>query len=283
MNQSASLYLVATPIGHLGDITYRAVEVLAAVQLIAAEDTRHSKRLLQHYSINTPCISLHEHNESSRIDKILKQLELGHSVALISDAGTPLISDPGYLLVREVRKAGYPVVPIPGACALIAALTASGLPTDRFCFEGFLPAKKGALKNKLLSLQGESRTMIFYESVHRVVATLDVMRAVFGDNREAVVAREITKTYETICDGTLAFLSEWITADKNQQRGEYVLIVKGCSPDVFQSAKLHQLETYLPIMLSELSLKQSVALLVELLDLPKKQVYAAALALRDQN
>lgn len=282
MKQSACLYLVATPIGHLDDMTYRAVMVLQKVDLIAAEDTRHSQRLLQHYRVETPCISLHEHNESSRVARLLSYLDSGKSIALISDAGTPLISDPGFVLVRAVREAGYDVVPVPGPCALIAALTISGLPTDRFCFEGFLPAKKGTMTNKLLALQTETRTMIFYESVHRVMTTLMIMRDVFGGDREAVVARELTKTYETVCSGTLAFLCDWMTNDANQRRGEFVVVVKGVLEEGEADEKQAKLHKLLPIVLAELSVKQSVALLVELLDLPKKQVYAAALQYKNK-
>lgn len=282
MKQSACLYLVATPIGHLDDMTYRAVMVLQKVDLIAAEDTRHSQRLLQHYRVETPCISLHEHNESSRVARLLSYLDGGKSIALISDAGTPLISDPGFVLVRAVREAGYDVVPVPGPCALIAALTISGLPTDRFCFEGFLPAKKGTMTNKLLALQAETRTMIFYESVHRVMTTLIIMRDVFGGDREAVVARELTKTYETVCSGTLAFLCDWMTNDANQRRGEFVVVVKGVLEEGEADEKQAKLHKLLPIVLAELSVKQSVALLVELLDLPKKQVYATALQFKNK-
>jgi 16S rRNA (cytidine1402-2'-O)-methyltransferase len=221
------LYIVSTPIGNLGDITPRALEILQAVELIAAEDTRHSARLLQHFGINTPMWALHDHNERTQAERIVQRLEGGENIALISDAGTPLISDPGYHLVRRVREAGFRVVPIPGACALIAALSASGLPTDRFAFEGFLPAKQQARLQRLEAVAADPRTLMFYESPHRLLDSLEAMRQVFGGDRYLVLARELTKTFETIHGAPLDQLIDWVRADANQQRGEFVLLLQG--------------------------------------------------------
>ncbi len=218
---------MATPIGNLGDITQRAVDTLKKVQLVAAEDTRHSVRLLQHYGITTPLISFHEHNEREQVEKLLTRLQKGDAVALISDAGTPLISDPGYLLVTEARQRGIPVVSVPGPSAVIAALSVSGLPTDRFCFEGFLPAKSSARRKRLQALSDEPRTLVFYESPRRICATLQQMCECFGPGREAVLARELTKRFETVHSGTLQELLARVAEDRDQQRGELVLLVRG--------------------------------------------------------
>jgi 16S rRNA (cytidine1402-2'-O)-methyltransferase len=223
-----TLYVVATPIGHREDITLRAVQTLRAVDLIAAEDTRHSKPLLVHLGVDTPLKALHEHNEEAIAQAMVERLLGGEDIALISDAGTPLVSDPGFRLVRAARAAGVRVSPVPGACAAIAALSAAGLPSDRFAFEGFLPAKAGARRARLAELAGEPRTLIFYESPHRVAATLEDMREHFGDAREAVLARELTKQFETVLGEPLAALAARVAADPNQQRGECVLLVAGC-------------------------------------------------------
>ena len=206
----STLYIVSTPIGNLGDMSPRAVETLQAVDLIAAEDTRHSSRLMQHFDIKTQMWALHDHNERSQADRILQRLEEGENIALISDAGTPLISDPGYHLVRIIREAGYSVVPVPGACAFVAALSASGLPTDRFIFEGFLPAKTKARRERLDNVVEEPRTLVYYESPHRLTDTLADMLAVFGSDRYVVMARELTKTFETIHGDRLEGLVEWV-------------------------------------------------------------------------
>ncbi len=221
------LYVVATPIGNLADITYRAVTILGAVQLIAAEDTRHSARLLHHYGINTPCMPLHEYNEREQAEKLIERLEQGASIALISDAGTPLISDPGFCLVSMAHEHGLQVVPVPGPSAILAALPVSGLPVDRFCFEGFLPARAQARRKRLQGLCEETRTLIFYESPHRIGATVQQMSDVFGSERQAVIARELTKTFETIHGDSLQKLSVWLAGDSNRQRGEFVLLVQG--------------------------------------------------------
>lgn len=275
---AGQLYLIATPIGHLSDITLRAIDTLKSVDWIAAEDTRHSQRLLSHYQITTSLFSLHEYNEDDRIQKILGLLSEGKSVGLISDAGTPLISDPGFRLVRSVRAAGFAVVPVPGPCAAIAALIASGLPTDRFVFEGFVPAKKSALRSYLLGLKEESRTMIFYESVHRVVNTLSIFCEIFGEDRVATIARELTKTYETIKQDKLITLSEWIKADGNQQKGEFVIVLQGAKLSDL-SADEAELVRILKILMQSVSVKDAVKLACEITGLNRKIVYKTALEL----
>ncbi|KEA65398.1 rRNA small subunit methyltransferase I [Marinobacterium lacunae] len=221
------LYIVATPIGNLGDLSPRAQEVLAGADLIAAEDTRHTGRLLAHFNIKAAMISVHDHNERQRADLVIRHLQEGDQVVLVSDAGTPLISDPGFFLVRAVREAGFKVSPVPGCCAFIAALSVSGLPSDRFLFEGFLPSKSGARRQRLEALRNETPTLVFYESTHRIASSLDDMSSVFGAERYAVVARELTKTFETVRGGTLAELIDWMGADANQQKGEFVVLVHG--------------------------------------------------------
>ncbi|WP_416141000.1 16S rRNA (cytidine(1402)-2'-O)-methyltransferase [Marinimicrobium sp. C6131] len=270
------LYVVATPIGNLADMVPRAVEILQSVALIAAEDTRHSARLLSHFSISTPCVAYHDHTEIERTAKILDRVEAGESVALISDAGTPLVSDPGYRLVRTARERGLTVVPVPGACALVAALSASGLPSDRFSFEGFPPAKASARRQWLEALSGESRTLIFYEAPHRVLASLDTMAEVFGGDREAVIARELTKTFETIRLAPLAELVEFVRADSNQQRGEIVLMVAGASTRL-ESALDAEAERVMGILLEELPVKQAAALGAKITGVKKNALYQWAL------
>ena len=222
------LYIVATPIGHLGDMSFRAVEILKSVDSIFAEDTRHAKKLLDHYQIKTAVLSLHEHNESARLDQATQALASGQSIALISDAGTPLISDPGYQLVGQVRSAGFLVSPIPGPCAAIAALSVAGLPTDRFVFEGFLPAKALARQERLEGLTKETRTLIFYESCHRLVASLDSMRLVFGEARRVVVARELTKRFEELVSGTFEEVGSAFSSSA-AIKGELVVLVAGAA------------------------------------------------------
>lgn len=278
---SSSLYIVATPIGNLSDITLRAISVLKSVHLIAAEDTRHSQRLLSEYDIQTRCISLHEHNEDERIEKIIALLHDGKSVALISDAGTPLISDPGFRLVRAVRNANFNVIPIPGACALIAALVVSGLPTDRFIFEGFLPAKTGALESALKKIKSEERTVIFYESVHRIVKTLSTMQKIIGGDRVATIAREITKSFETVKQDTLDHLSEWIVNNPVQQKGEFVIVLQGAVSDAHElSEDQEKLKIILAHLLSELSVKQAVSIACKMTNLNRKIVYGLALEMK---
>lgn len=275
MSESA-LYVVATPIGNLQDMSQRAVEVLNNVDVIAAEDTRHSARLLAHFNINTRLISVHDHNERQRIDQIIDLLAGGSSVALISDAGTPLISDPGFVVVRAVREAGYRVTPVPGCAAFVAALSAAGLPSDRFAFEGFPPAKKAARKQYYAELAEESRTLVFYESPHRVLESLKDMQAAMGDERQVVIARELTKTFETIHLAPLAELIAWMEADHNQQKGEFVLLVHGKpKPEagVVDNASLQVLD----VLLDELPVKQAAGLASKITGVKKNLLYKLAL------
>lgn len=274
---TAVLYIVATPIGNLADMVPRAVEVLQSADLVAAEDTRHSQRLFSHFSIETPLVAYHDHSDDQRTAKILQRLEEGQTVALISDAGTPLISDPGYRLVREARERGFKVVPIPGPCAFVAALSAAGLPSDRFSFEGFLPAKSLAREKALQALAGETRTMVFYEAPHRVLDTLGAMQQVFGDAREAVIAREISKAFETIHLLPLAELVDWVAADSNQQRGEIVLLVRGAAEG--KASELDaEAERVMKLLLAELPPKRAAAVAAEITGVNKKLLYNWSLA-----
>lgn len=272
-NTQGSLYVVATPIGNLEDITARALHVLASVQVIAAEDTRHSSRLLQHFSIRTPLVACHDHNERAEANGLVQRLLAGDDVALISDAGTPLISDPGFQLVVKARAAGVRVIPIPGACAAIAALSAAGLPSDRFVFEGFLPAKEGARKKQLHALQAETRTLIFYEAPHRLLDSVADMAEVLGAEREAVLARELTKTFETIKGAPLGELRDWIAADSNQQRGEAVLLVAGLDVKAEADAVSPEAENMLRVLSTELPLKKAAALTAQLTGARKNTLY----------
>ncbi len=272
------LYVVATPIGNLGDMVPRAIETLQTVSLIAAEDTRHSSRLLNHFNINTPCVAYHDHSGEDRTEGLVAKLVAGASIALISDAGTPLVSDPGYKLVRQARLRGLRVVPVPGACAMVAALSAAGLPSDRFAFEGFLPAKQVARQTQLQSLAGDTRTLVFYEAPHRVLETLEDMREVFGAERELVMARELTKTFETIKGASLAEMCAWVAADSNQQRGEIVLLVHGASKQAAEDISPEQ-QRVMRILLEELPVKQAAALGAKLTGLKKNYLYQWALEL----
>lgn len=227
MQRPGTLFVVATPIGNLGDLSPRALETLKSVAAICAEDTRHTRQLLSRFGLERPLIALHEHNEDEACAPLLARLQGGESLALVSDAGTPLVSDPGFRLVRAARAAGIAVSPVPGASALVAALSVAGLPSDRFVFEGFLPAKSGARLARLSELAGETRTLIFYESSHRIEDSLSDAAAVFGPERPAVLARELTKLFETVLDGSLAQLQERVRGDVNQRKGEFVLLVHG--------------------------------------------------------
>ena len=273
-----ALYIVATPIGNLGDISHRAIEVLRRADIIAAEDTRHSSRLTQHFGISTRLVSYHDYSSSGREDAILAELAAGRSVALISDAGTPLISDPGYSLVARARQMQITVIPVPGACALTTALCAAGLPTDRFVFEGFPPHKQGARRQLFESLASEQRTVIFYESPHRIADSVIDMRDVFGEQRQAVICRELTKTWETIHGDSLGALSQWIMADDNNRRGEFVVLIRG-APVVDQDSQLSEADRQLRILLEELPVKQAAALVAKLTGLKKNAVYKRALEL----
>lgn len=271
---AGALHVVATPIGNLGDLTARAREVLAGVDAICAEDTRHTRQLLGALGIDRPLIALHDHNEADMAWKLVERLKAGEALALVSDAGTPLVSDPGYRLVREVRAAGLRVVPLPGACAAIAALSVAGIPSDRFCFEGFLPAKAGARRERLQSLARETRTLVFYESSHRIEECLSDLVAEFGATREAVLARELTKLFETVLGDTLGDLAARVAADENQRKGEFVIVVRGCEDDA--EARLREGQR-LYARLSE-HLKPSVAarLAADLSGAPRKALYGGS-------
>ena len=271
------LFVVATPIGNLDDLSARALKVLNEVAVIAAEDTRHSARLMQHFGIGTPLVACHEHNERDQGGRFLARLQAGEDLALISDAGTPLISDPGYHLVRQARAAGIVVVPVPGACALIAALSAAGLPSDRFIFEGFLPAKTAARRARLEQVKEESRTLIFYEAPHRILESLEDMREVFGGERPAVLARELTKAFETLKGLPLAELCAWVAGDSNQQRGECVVLVAGWQAPEGDAAVSTEALRVLNLLLEEMPLKRAAALAAEITGVRKNLLYQVAL------
>lgn len=271
------LYVVATPIGNLDDLSARALKTLNEVALIAAEDTRHSARLMQHFGIATPLVACHEHNERDQGGRFLARLQAGEDVALISDAGTPLISDPGYHLVRQARAAGINVVPVPGACALIAALSAAGLPSDRFIFEGFLPAKAVGRRARLEQVKEEPRTLIFYEAPHRILECLQDMQAVLGDDRPALLARELTKTFETLKGMPLAELAAWVASDSNQQRGECVVLVAGWQAPEGEDAVSAEALRVLNLLLAEMPLKRAAALAAEITGVRKNLLYQVAL------
>ncbi|KJY82226.1 tetrapyrrole methylase [Vibrio galatheae] len=267
-----TLYIVPTPIGNLGDITQRAIDVLTNVDLVAAEDTRHTGKLLSHFGIQTKTFALHDHNEQQKAQVLVDKLLAGHSIALVSDAGTPLISDPGYHLVTQCRQAGVKVVPLPGACAVITALSASGLPSDRFSFEGFLPAKSKGRKDKFLEIAKVERTCVFYESPHRILDSLDDMLEILGPEREVVLARELTKTFETIQGMPLGELVEWVKSDSNQQRGEMALLIHGYrSTDDDSIAE--EVKRTLAILTKELPLKKAAAMTAEIYNLKKNALY----------
>jgi 16S rRNA (cytidine1402-2'-O)-methyltransferase len=268
-----TLYVVATPIGNLGDLSQRAREVLAAVDAICAEDTRHTQPLLTAFGIDKPLVALHEHNEAEQAGKLVARLQAGQSLALVSDAGTPLVSDPGYRFVREVRAAGLSVSPIPGACAAIAALSVAGIPSDRFCFEGFLPAKASARRERLQALARETRTLVFYESSHRIEESLVDFIGAFGAEREAIVGRELTKLFETVIGDTLATILEKVRADENQRKGEFVLVVRGCEDDA--AAILVEGKRLYAKLAEHLSPSQAAKLAAELSGASRKALYGS--------
>lgn len=270
-----TLFIVATPIGNLEDITLRALETLRGAARIAAEDTRHSQRLLAAYQINKPLIALHDFNENSRSKLLIKYLEAGENIALISDAGTPLISDPGFYLVNAVRQAGFKVVPIPGPCAAVAALSVAGLPTDQFLFVGFLAAKATARKTQLSQLKNQTATLVFYESPHRLLATVEDLIFTFGPEREAVIAKELTKQFETIYNETLANIKDWLAADLNRQKGEFVILVHGAEKKVEAKLNAAALETF-AILNKELPTKQASKLAAAITGVNKNFFYKLA-------
>jgi len=279
LTEPGCLYIVATPIGNLDDITHRAVSVLQSVDAIAAEDTRHSRVLLRHLGVDTPLFALHEHNETQASAGIIKRLQAGETIALISDAGTPLVSDPGFVLVREARRAAIRVIPVPGASSILTALSCSGLPTDRFIFEGFLPSKQGTRQNRLKELARDSRTLVFFEAPHRILACLEDMKIVFGAERKAVVAREMTKAHETFLDGSLEDLVEQVKSDSNQSRGEIVLVVEGNIAAPVLNQDNCQL---LDVLQEELPLKKAAALAAKITGVSKKIFYQYGLENKDK-
>ncbi|MES9858688.1 MAG: 16S rRNA (cytidine(1402)-2'-O)-methyltransferase [Sedimenticola sp.] len=273
------LYVVATPIGNRGDMTVRAVEVLKAVTLIAAEDTRHSRPLLNYYAITTPLMAFHEHNERQAMNKVTAMLQAGDSIALISDAGTPLISDPGFPLVRECHRLGIPVSPLPGASAALAALSAGGLPTDRFFFEGFPARTSHARREQFTRLKDEPATLVFYESSHRVADTLVDMAEVFGESRTAVMARELTKLHETLRQDSLGALCEFVAADSNQRKGEFVILVAGKIRAEDELAP--ETARILQLLLEEMPTKKAAALAARITGEKKNRLYQQALEWRN--
>ena len=280
VDKVGNLYVVATPIGNLADMVPRALAVLQQVNWIAAEDTRHSGRLLDHFGIDTPMIPYHDHSDTRQSQRLLDLLVQGSDIALISDAGTPLISDPGYRLVRDARALGVGIIPVPGPCAAIVALSAAGLPSDRFAFEGFLPAKSRQRRKVLESLQSETRTLIFYEAPHRVLVSLEDMATLFGHGREALLARELTKAHETLIFAPLEVLIERVREDGNQQRGEIVVIVRGAETALgaYDDAEAVRI---LSLLMAELPLKQAAALAAKITGGSKNDLYQRALALKD--
>ena len=274
-----SLYIVATPIGNLADISQRALDILAQVDVIACEDTRHTGKLLSNFSIKNRTLSLHDHNERQRQEQIATMLKEGKSIALVSDAGTPLISDPGFHIVKYLRSQDLPVVPIPGPCALITALCASGLPTDRFSFEGFLPSKSGARKITLAALANEPRTMVFYDAPRRAIDTVADIVEVLGAERQIVIARELTKTFETIHNDTAGNLLAWLQEDANQLKGEMVLIIEGHKVD--PNAISPQIITTLKLLLEELPPKKACAIAASIYGVKKNTLYDVALTMKE--
>ncbi|GAA6133844.1 16S rRNA (cytidine(1402)-2'-O)-methyltransferase [Oceaniserpentilla sp. 4NH20-0058] len=270
------LYVVATPIGNLADITLRAQQVLESVDIVAAEDTRHTKKLLNHLGIQKPCMATHDHNEAHAAQQIIEKLKIGQNVAIVSDAGTPLIADPGYHVADQVAKAGFKVVPIPGACAVITALCAAALPTDRFIFDGFLPSKTTARKGYFNGVKHEERTLVVYESPHRIMHAVDDLISELGPDREIVLARELTKTFETFLRGTAQEVKAMMVADANQQRGEFVMMIRG----VISNKKLEVSQEALDLTLliaKELPLKKAAAIVSEHTGFKKNQLYQFAL------
>ena len=277
--KKGSLYIVATPIGNMGDMTERAIKTLSDVDVIAVEDTRRSGQLLHNFEISTPMISVHEHNERQICASLLERIEKGENIALISDAGTPLLSDPGYFLVNQAREMNLNVVPVPGVSAVITALSVAGLPTDRFVFEGFLPAKSSARQQRLAKVKDNSRTLIFYEAPHRIIEMLKDCQQVFGGQRKVVLARELTKTFETIYGHVLDELIPWVEADENQRKGEFVVLVQGAESR--DSTEINaEAERILLILLEELPVKQAAALAANITGLKKNALYQHALQLK---
>jgi 16S rRNA (cytidine1402-2'-O)-methyltransferase len=275
-----TLYIVSTPIGHLDDMTFRAVETLKKADLIIAEDTRHSQKLLRHFGITTPVTSFHNYNEIQKTNEIIEKIQNGESISLISDAGTPLINDPGFIIVSEAKKRGIVVVPIPGACAAIAGLSVSGLPCDHFIFEGFLPAKVKARESYLKTLVYETRTLIFYESPHRIVSSLESLIEVFGPDRRACIARELTKVYESVQTSSLEDLLLKLINNPETQQGEFVLILAGAPEKEHSLEKVNIFpEQCLQILMSEMPLKKAAQLTEKITGIRKNTLYDLGLKL----
>ena len=275
-----TLYIVATPIGNLGDITQRALDTLQQVDKVCAEDTRNTRKLLTHFGIQANLKAIHDHNEQHKIDQLRGWLDRGENIALVSDAGTPLISDPGYHLVNILGGEGYQVVPIPGASAIIAALSVAGLPTDRFTFEGFLPAKTVGRNKALTQNKKENRTQVYYESSHRIIPTISAMLEIFGENRKVVLARELTKMYEQIFRGKLLDLQAWISADPMHQKGEFVLIVEGAPVEENSDAVNCSSDELLVTLLEELPVKQAAGIAAKITGKKKNELYKQAMSLK---
>ena len=275
-----TLYIVATPIGNLKDMSQRGREILAQVSLVLAEDTRHAGILLSHFSISTPTRSFHEHNEQNQVNAVIRQLQNGEDVALISDAGTPLISDPGYRLVSTAITCGIGVSPIPGPCAITTALSASGLATDRFCFEGFLPAKQNGREQRLAGLKTETRTLVFYESNHRICACIEAIGLCLGEDRNLCVGREITKRFETFYYGSPATILADLQADPVNQKGEFVVVVSGAKSG--SDADTERAEHLLRQLIDEMPLKKAADIVAESLNGNRNQLYKAGLAMKNE-
>lgn len=268
---AGTLHVVATPIGNLNDLSPRAQETLRGVSAICAEDTRHTRQLLSYFGIEQSLVALHEHNEAGLAERIVARLQAGESLALVSDAGTPLVSDPGFRLVAAARAAGIRVSPVPGPCALVAALSAAGLPSDRFAFEGFLPAKTGARRERLAQLAGETRTLIFYESSHRIEETLEDAVVAFGAERPAAIARELTKLFETVLSGGLGELHARVAADADQRKGEFVLLVQGVADDT--DARVAEGRRIYALLDAHLPPSTAAKLAAEISGAPRKALY----------
>jgi 16S rRNA (cytidine1402-2'-O)-methyltransferase len=280
MSDTGTLYVVATPIGNLSDITLRALETLKLVDAIAAEDTRHTVGLLRHFGISKPLVAVHEHNEQHSAEALLKRLQAGESIALVTDAGTPAVSDPGAVVVHAVLKAGLKVIPIPGASAVITALSASGIVQTGFCFEGFLPASGSQRRKRLELLKTYPSTLVLYEAPHRIIECVQDLQTVFGGERLLTIARELTKTFETIHTSSLTETVDWLQADSNQQRGEFVLLIHP-APEVKSEGLDDETQRILKRLLQELPLKQAVGLATDITGHKKNELYEAALALKD--
>jgi len=274
MAESGTLYIVATPIGNLDDITQRGLDILNSVDLIAAEDTRHSGKLLSHFGVKTRMFALHDHNEKQKSQHLIEQIQSGLSIALISDAGTPLISDPGYNLVNVAREHGVHVVPIPGPSAVITALSAAGLPTDKFLFAGFLPVKQQAKVNELERYQHADFTTVFYESPRRIKDTLAVIETTLGDSRELVLAKELTKHFESFVKGNAATIIDWLVEDTDRQQGEMVLML---GPNKAQQALSAEAEKLMRLLMEELPTKKAAVVTAKMFDLKKNDLYKLAL------